>query len=179
MATHTTKIVKPYDFSATSSLTVSERLARSLETARSLVISNGYQRLSDFPCVPTVGASEAEIAQLESELGIPLPREYRQFLAVCRYLKIEDGREVGGLDHNGVYVTEIPWVSDEHRADVPYLVFANYWRFADGDQLLFDLSDATHPVIAYLHEHGPLYESFAASFSLALWRLVHETQHQA
>ena len=29
-------------------------------------------------------------------------------------------------------------------------------------------------VVAYLHEHGPLYEGFAPSFSLALWRMVHE-----
>jgi hypothetical protein len=28
--------------------------------------------------------------------------------------------------------------------------------------------------VAYLHEHGPLIEDYAPSFSLALWRLVSE-----
>jgi hypothetical protein len=55
-------------------------------------------------------------------------------------------------------------------------VFANYWPFADGDQLMFDLSDPSHPVVAYLHDYGPLYEAHAPSFSLALWRLVFEKE---
>ena len=105
---------------------------------------------------------------------MPLPDEYRQFLMISRYLKIDDGFEVGGLDHEGVYVTEVPWVSRKHRPGVDYLVFANYWRYADGDQLMFDLSEPSQPVVAYLHEHGPLFEAYAPSFSLALWRLVHE-----
>jgi hypothetical protein len=53
-------------------------------------------------------------------------------------------------------------------------VFGHYWRYADGDQLLFDLDDPATPVVAYLHEHGPLYEQYAPSFSLALWRMVNE-----
>lgn len=169
-------VVTPYDFSRALSLAVAERFALSLERARAIVVANGYQAISDFPCVPTIGASEAEIAKLESGLGMRLPSEYRHFLTVCRYLKIDDGCEVGGFDHNGLYVTEIPWISDKHRPGRSYLVFANYWQFADGDQLMFDLSDGTHPVIAYLHEHGPLCEWYAPSFSLALWRLVHETE---
>ncbi len=112
--------------------------------------------------------------EIRTKLGIQLPREYREFLAICRYLKVDDGKEVGGLDQDGLYVTEVPWVSAVHRPGVPYLVFANYWRYADGDQLMFDLSDPSCPVIAYLHEHGPLFEYFAPSFSLALWRVVHE-----
>jgi hypothetical protein len=130
----------------------------------------------EAPCVPSTGASEDELQQMESELGIPLPSEYRQFLATCRYLKLEDGTEIGGFDYNGLFVVQSPWVSDQHRSGVQYLVFANYWRYADGDQLMFDLSDPTYPVVAYLHEHGPLYEAYAPSFSLALWRLVHETE---
>jgi hypothetical protein len=157
-------------------LSLPARFTQSLEIARSVVAQNGYQDICDFPCVPEAGAHEEELAQLESEIGRPLPAEYREFLKLCRYLKIDDGCEVGGLSHNGVSVTERPWVSDEHRADVTYLVFANYWRFADGDQLMFDLSDESFPVVAYLHEHGPLYEAYAPSFSLALWRLVHEAE---
>ena len=128
----------------------------------------------EAPCVPDAGASENEIQELESRLGLPLPAEYRQFLGLCRYLKMSDGTEIGGFSHEGVQVTENPWLSDEHRPGVKYLVFANYWRYAEGDQLMFDITDPSRPVVAYLHEHGPLFEFYAPSFSLALWRLVHE-----
>lgn len=153
---------------------MSERFERSLRRARELLAANGYQEVSDFPCIPG-GASDAELKEFEAQhVGASLPDEYREFLKMCRYLKIDDSREVGGLDHEGVYVTEVPWISDEHRAGVTYLVFANYWRYADGDQLMFDLSEPGQPVVAYLHEHPPLFEDYAPSFSLALWRLVHE-----
>lgn len=179
MAQHTNTIVGQYDFSEAETLSVDDRITRSLEAARQLVADNGYQSFSDFPCVPKTGASDDEFAKLESDLDTQLPNEYRQFLSRCRYLKIDDGREIGGFDHNGLYATEIPWVSVDHRPSVQYLVFANYWHFADGDQLMFDLSDPSHAVVAYLHEHGPLYELYAPSFSLALWRLVHETEEEA
>jgi hypothetical protein len=179
MADHTNNIVPRYDFSAALKLTLDERFSRSLESARRLVAKNGYQKFSDFPCVPETGASEEELARLASNLGGTMPDEYLAFLSRCRYLKIDDGCEIGGVDHNGVYVTEVPWISDDHRPGVQYLVFANYWRFADGDQLMFDLSDPTYPVVAYLHEHGPLLERYAPTFSLALWRLVHEAEEEA
>ena len=155
-------------------MTVTERFASCLARAR--VLAESYQSLSDYPCVPEGGATASELAEIESDIGRPLPPEYREFLSRCRYLKIDDGREIGGFGHDGLYVTERPWISDKHRADVEYLVFANYWVYADGDQLMFDLSHSHYPVVAYLHEHGPLYETFAPSFSLALWRLVHEIE---
>ena len=173
MASHTTRIVPAFDFAAAERLTERDRFEFCTERARQLV-TNGYQEISEYPCIPEAGASEAELQTLESELGISLPAEYRRFLSRCRYLKLSDGTEVGGFDHAGVYVTESPWVSDQHRKGVEYLVFANYWQYADGDQLMFDLSEPSRPVIAYLHEHGPLFEFYAPSFSLALWRLVHE-----
>jgi hypothetical protein len=178
MATHTNTIVERYDFSEAMALTVSQRMTGSIEKARERVAQSGYQQFSDFPCVPAIGATETELAQLEGDIGRSLPSEYRGFLSLCRYLKIDDGCEIGGFAHDGVYVTENPWVSDQHCPGVPYLVFANYWRFADGDQLMFDLSDSSHPVVAYLHEHGPLFEAYAPSFSLALWRLVHESDEE-
>jgi hypothetical protein len=178
MAKYTNDVVPLYDFGPASELTLAARFARSLEVARSIAAANGYQSFSDFPCVPDFGASADELSNLESKIGLALPLEYREFLAVCRYLRIEDGCEIGGLDYNGVYVTQKPWVSRVHDANLRYLVFANYWRYADGDQLMFDLSDDCYSVIAYLHEHGPLYELYAPSFSLALWRLVHEKQKE-
>jgi hypothetical protein len=179
MTHHTNNVVPQYDFSDAEALPVDERFSRSFDSARRLVVENGYQKISDFPCVPEFGASDEELARLESKLGRSLPDEYRKFLSQCRYLKIDDGCEIGGLDYEGVYVTETPWISNDHRPGVKYLVFANYWRFADGDQLMFDLSDPTQPIVAYLHEHGPLYESYAPSFSLALWRLVREIEEEA
>ena len=174
MAARTHKVVPPFDFTEAEGLSVPKRFARSLERAQELLAANGYQGFSDFPCIPA-GASDAEVENLETRLvGTSLPDEYRTFLKMSRYLKIDDGIEIGGLDHEGVYVTEVPWVSEEHRPGVKYLVFANYWRYADGDQLMLDLSESNRPVVAYLHEHGPLFEDYAPSFSLALWRLVHE-----
>ena len=179
MTKHTNQVVAPYNFSDALALNLSERISRSLGRAREIVEQqDGYQSICNFPCVPNTGASEEELTKLEIELGRPLPIEYRALLAKCRYLKIDDGCEIGGFAHEGIHVTESPWLSDEHRPDVPYLVFANYWRFADGDQLMFDLSDPTNPVVAYLHEHGLLYEAYAPSFSLALWRLVHEDESE-
>ena len=179
MPQHTNTVVQSYDFSEARAFSVDDRITRSLEVARRLVADNGYQSFSDFPCIPTAGASDDELAKLESDLDTTLPNEYRRFLSRCRYLKIDDGIEIGGFDHDGVHVTEVPWVSGDHRPTVQYLVFANYWQFADGDQLMFDLADPDHAVVAYLHEHGPLYELYAPSFSFALWRLVHETEEEA
>jgi hypothetical protein len=179
MATHTSQIVPAFDFGPGEALPLSERFRICLDRAREIVAASGYGEYTDAPCVSSDGASESELQKMESGLGVQLPAEYRQFLASCRYLKINDGMEVGGLDHDGFYVTEVPWVSSEHRRGVDYLVFANYWRYADGDQLMFDLTEPGRPVIAYLHEHGPLFEFYAPSFSLALWRLVHETEDGA
>jgi hypothetical protein len=157
-------------------MTISERFDHCLARARHL--AETYQEFSDYPCVPKRGATESELIEFESKLDRPLPPEYRTFLSRCRYLKIDDGREIGGLPYRGCYVTVSPWISDEHREGVEYLVFADYWKYGDGDQLLFDLTDSSYPVIAYLHEDGPLYEMFAPSFSLALWRLVYEVEQQ-
>jgi hypothetical protein len=173
MPKYANKIVPRFDFSDAIGFSLPQRFSRSLEKARDRVEQSGYQGISEFPCVPFKGACEEELAKLETTLGIQLPAEYRQFLAITRYLKIDDGREVGGLDHNGLFVTERPWVSNQHLPGEAFLVFANFWQFADGDQLMFDLSEPI-PVVAYLHEHGPLFEVYAPSFSLALWRLVHE-----
>jgi hypothetical protein len=179
MATHTSEVVPPFDFRAAEALPISERFHICLERARNIVAENGYGDFAEAPCVPDAGASEIELQEMETRLGVPLPAEYRRFLALCRYLKMSDGTEIGGLSHAGLYVTEVPWLSSEHRPGVDYLVFANYWRYADGDQLMFDMTDDGGPVIAYLHEHGPLFEFYAPSFSLALWRLVHEGEDGA
>ncbi len=169
-----TTILPDFDFSPAESMTVAERFSSALEKARSLVEENGCQRLSGFPCVPTQGATAEEISRLEAGLEHPLPVEYREFLEMARYLKIDDGYEIGGMDADGRYVTALLWVSDQHASDTRHLVFADYWAHADGDQMLIDLANPDGPVYVYLHEYEGLIEQYAPSFSLAVWRLVHE-----
>ncbi len=169
-------MIPHFDFTEALKLSVPDRYTRCLQIAKKQAL--GYQKFCDYPCVPDAGASNDEIARLRSELdGATVPPEYDAFLRRCRYVKIDDGTEVGGFDHEGLYVTEVPWLSTQHRKGYRYLVFANYWKYSDGDQLMIDLDDPSHPVIAYLHSHGPLFESYAPSFSLALWRLVHEEEN--
>jgi hypothetical protein len=144
-----------------------------VERVRHRLVEAGTWDLFGVPPVPDAGASEAELRRLESQLNMPLHAEYRVFLSRWRYLVMDDGLRVWGLDHDGVSVGW-PWASDRHREGVRYLVFADYWGYADGDQLMFEVGDPDGAVVAYLHEHGPLYEAFAPSFSLALWRMAEE-----
>jgi hypothetical protein len=176
MAEHTNQIVPVFDFSEALKLNPEERCEESVRRVLNRIKLLDIADLVDAPMVPSNGATEEELNQLESELGHPLPGEYRDFLARWRYLYIDDFMKISGFDHEGLYVVDRPWFSQEHRHGVPYLVFGDYGAYADGDQLLFDLSDEDRQVVAYLHEHGPLYESFAPSFSLALWRIVNEVE---
>lgn len=173
MSKYTNKVVPKFDFTSALRLSVTERMSHCVNRVRERHTSEGTWGLFGVPPVPESGATETELLSLESELGVPLPSEFRAFLSRWRYLVIADGMNLWGFDHDGVSVGR-PWSSDEHRAGVQYLVFADYWGYADGDQLLFEIGNPEAEVIAYLHEHGPLYEAFAPSFSLALWRLVEE-----
>jgi SMI1 / KNR4 family (SUKH-1) len=173
LATHTSQIVPPFNFSSARRLSPIERMRVCVDGVRERLTAKGLWDLFGVPPVPATGAAEDELQRLEVDLGVALPAEYRTFLARWRYLEIEDGRRVWGFGHEGVSIGS-PWVSDDHRPGVRYLVFADYWAFADGDQLLFEVGADTQSVVAYLHEHGPLYEEYAPSFSLALWRMVHE-----
>ena len=176
MAMHTNLVVKDFDFSDALRLTSQERMRSCVERVRNRLHDNGDWGVFGLPPVPEVGASEEELKELEAQLGMRLPQEYRQFLQDWRYLAIEDGLQVWGFPQGGIGIGT-PWVSDEHRLGVTYLVFGYYWGFADGDQLMFDLSESNQEVVLYLHEHGLLYESFAPSFSLALWRMVDEWEN--
>ena len=173
MAVHTNEIVPPFDFSVALKHSLEDRFLICVDRVRRVLIDSGMWDYFGVPPVPEYGATDAELKALESVLDTPLPTEYRTFLHKWRYLGISDGTRIWGVSHAGISIGW-PWVSDEHRASVKYLVFADYWMFADGDQLMFEVGDADGAVVAYLHEHGPLYEWFAPSFSLALWRIMHE-----
>jgi len=173
VAAHTNAVVPPFDFAPALRLSPVERMRRCVDRVRARHLGEGQWDLFGLPPVPDTGASADELVRLELQLGVPLPAEYRAFLGRWRYLILDDGLRVWGFPHGGISVGG-PWLSDEHRAGVQYLVFADYWGYADGDQLLFEVGDEGQAVVAYLHEHEPLFESFAPSFSLALWRMVEE-----
>lgn len=168
-------LLTPFDFSTALCLPIEERLQHCLHTIKQLHANNGYPALCDFPPIPESGASSAEISALEYALACVLPEDYRHLLSVCRYVEITSGAAIYGLADTGVYNRGALCVVNDLVIRGRYLVIGDYWRFADGDQLLLALDDPAQPVMAYFHEYGPSIEYFAPSVSLALWRLVYDT----
>jgi hypothetical protein len=166
------RVIEDFDFTDALALPVDERMQECVSQVNQRLTDQGLLNIFDIPPIPSRGASEEEINDLGLRTGVPLPEEYAGFLRHWRYLIIGDGYQVWGFDHDGVTIGW-PWLSDQHHIGHKYLVFGHYWRYADGDQLLFDLDDPKTPVMAYLHEY-PLIEYYAPSFSLAFWRMVHE-----
>ena len=117
------QVIPAFDFSDVAALSVEERIARSIERARELIAKYGLAQFHDAPMIPH-GATADELAVLERELGVSLPPEYRVFLARHRSLLLDDGYDIGGLDHAGVHYCEPLWVSDQHDTTTKYLVFA-------------------------------------------------------
>ena len=77
MATHTHKVVPPFDFTEAEGLSVPKRYGAQPGAGQELLAANGYQGFSDFPCIPA-GASDAELAEFEKRLvGAAFPDEYR------------------------------------------------------------------------------------------------------
>ena len=111
------------------------------------------------------GFSDDEIADLEDSQGAPFAPEVKEFL---RHWNRVEG--AGGIIFYGAHC----WVEAELAASGPWLMLGDYWRYADGDQLVMPLSGEKNKVFLYLHEHGPNIEEFAPSFSLALWRTARE-----
>lgn len=123
----------------------------------------------DIPPLAPIGAEETEIAEQEQLNEAPFPHEYRLFLRKCRYVDWGGG-SIWGFDWQGEWLTESPWVSDEHLHGTSCWVIGDYDK--NGDQFLILAGEEA--VYVYLHENGPTIERFADSFSLALWRLAYE-----
>jgi len=169
------RVLPPYDFATPSALPISERIAQAVSAARRHHKAAGYTRaVAGLPPIATRGASVAELAEIETEVGWPLPLEYSDFLRVHRYLVLDDGLVIFGLDHEGVSLGR-PWASEKHLQGESCLVIGQCWNYADGDQLL--VLKGQDRVMVYLHEY-PRLEEFAPSFSLALWRLCHQGEHE-
>jgi hypothetical protein len=175
----TENILTEFDFSVPLALSVEERFEQAVDLVKTIHrISEGDR--TGVPLVPT-GASPEEIAELEDELGMPLPAEYAAFLRQHRYLVVSDSSHtIYGLRWEDEFVVFSPWISNEHDPQRRYLVMGNCYSYADGDQLLMDLDDPEQRVFLYLHEArvyidvpGSKIELYAPSFSLAVWRLAH------
>ena len=166
------RVIREFDFTDALRLPVDERLRVCVAHVEKRLTDRGWLGIFGVPPIPSRGASKGELNDLRLRTDVPLPEEYERFLRHWRYLIFDDGYKICGLDHDGVTIGW-PWLSDQHQTGHRHLVFGDYWRYADGDQLMFDLDDPTTPVVAYLHEY-PLIEHYAPSFSLALWRMVRE-----
>ena len=153
-----------YNFSEALALPVAERF----EGAVAILQEQEKQEAALFGEPSTSfgpGFAASEIADLERVQGSAFAPEVREFLR--RWNRVE------GISGLGFYGPQC-WVEAELAASEPWLMIGDYWRYADGDQLVMPLFGQTDKVFLYLHEHGPKIEEFAPSFSLALWRMAHE-----
>jgi hypothetical protein len=157
-------VLPVYDFSEALLLSVMQRLEQSVEILQEQARAT-HAVLGEEPLPPQTGLSEDELAALQEQIGAPIPTEYADFLRYSRQLDGEPGFDICG---------QTAWPTDEDFATKPYLVIGNYYRYADGDALMMPLAEDSEEVVLYLHEDGPKMETFAPSFSLALWRMAHE-----
>lgn len=125
-----------------------------------------YQRRRDVPLVPPP-ASEQEIGALGAEIGIPLPAEYRMLLTKCRYLFIYDGYRIWGIGDPGLQRPSV-----ERWGDREGLVFGDFWRDGDGDNLVLDLQGPQKDSVLVWHHDESRYEPLAPSLSEALITIV-------
>ena len=118
------------------------------------------------------GATDEEIAKEEKLLGIPLPASYKRFLKLTRGFDLFGSAVQFGPQHPFIHdFPKIGELSDAQRKVVQLrgggwpppsqgmLCFAEYFRDADGDQVLFDvangLTDGEYPVVYYSHDTRP------------------------
>lgn len=129
------------------------------------------------------GASDEDIAKEEGLLGIPLPESYKRFLKLTRGFDLFGGSVQFGAQHP--FPHDFPKIGELSDAQLKVvkmkgggwpppsqgmLCFAEYFRDADGDQVLFDVAgglvDGEYPVVYYSHEtHPPTTTQIAASFA--------------
>jgi hypothetical protein len=108
-------------------------------------------------------ASEAQVAEIEASLGLPLPDAYKRLLLCTGGFSIRqlDFRSHHRFVHRASPGSELPTEA--------MLCFAQYWLEADGDQVLFDVKrhpGSDPPVFYYAHEAlPPQVRRIAASFT--------------
>ena len=152
-------------------LPVGERFQRAVKRVQDFHDATGLQRQYSEPLIPASGLSELELRELEAEVGIELPAEYRLFLQSWRYLVIMNGYHVLGVGspfgfRPGVF-TEYDAAGRKRR-----LLSCGIFDYeSGGDSLVLDLDDPAAPAFVWLHDFVEL-RPLAGSFSLALCRMV-------
>ena len=127
-------------------------------------------------------AEASRIMELEQKLGIPLPDSYKRFLQITRGFWLLGGGIQFGSNHPFFHhFPPLDKLNPAQRRMVErkggnwpppsegMLCFAEYFRDADGDQVLFDVSrglkGSEYPVMYYSHETCPPFvEKLADSF---------------
>ena len=118
-------------------------------------------------------ATEDELNELESSLGIALPNSYKQFLRCSRGFWIFGGSIQFGTQHpffhhfqtyDQLTTQQQQVVQRKSGGKWPppsegMLCFAEFFMEADGDQVLFDVAngmvDGEYPIMYYAHEYRP------------------------
>ena len=168
-------ILPPFDFVPALAMSPHMRVQHARTTAIAHLHATGYVDDPAYSAIARRGASAEECASLERDVVLPI--EYRAFLLRWGALWIGTGRSIWGVHAGGI--GDRPWRSTKHRPPYQYLVCGDYWMYGDGDQLMIDLNTPEQPFVVYLHEWDRQIAWFAPSFSLALWRLVFETNSPA
>jgi hypothetical protein len=128
------------------------------------------------------GIDEEGVVQLEDRLGVPLPSSYKEFLRRARGFWLLGGTVQFDVQHPFFHTfSKLEELNQQQRNVVEQkgdvwpppsdgmLCFAEYFRDADGDQVLFDVSEGLvegeYPVMYYSHEtRPPFVERVAGSF---------------
>lgn len=119
------------------------------------------------------GASDSDLAELESTLGLQLPENYKSLLRCSRQFWLFGGSIQFGSQHPFIHdfqpfdeLTPQQQEVIQHRSGGVWpppshgmLCFAEFFMEADGDQVLFDVSQGMvggeYPVMYYAHESRP------------------------
>jgi hypothetical protein len=103
MAAFPTTHVGSFDFTEALALPPQERLRRAVEQLRQWHEITDYESFCFFPPIPSYSASQAELDDLEAELEITLPADYRLFLSMWVYMDVDPMRIIWGVRHEGIY----------------------------------------------------------------------------
>jgi hypothetical protein len=119
------------------------------------------------------GASDNDLADLETSLGIPLPDSYKSLLRCAREFWLFGGAVQFGFQHPFIHDFQpFDELSPRQQKTVQrksggrwpppsngMLCFAEFFMEADGDQVLFDVTNGMvngeYPVMYHAHESSP------------------------
>jgi hypothetical protein len=124
MRSTSNRIIGDFDFTEALKLTPLDRLRSAVSLAQRRLADQGALGYFMIPPIPDRGVTDAELRALQLSVRVDLPEEYAQFLRCWRYLIVNDGLQIWGLDHEGVSIGW-PWLSDQHLAGHRYLVFGH------------------------------------------------------